>query len=306
MTLLTTALGAFLVVAALRDMFDTLWQPRGMGTLCRLVFRGVWRVSRLLVARGRPMEHSGPAAALLTVGVWALLIVLGWALIYLPHMPEAFYFGSSLQPVDSSDVVASLYLSLVAVATLGFGDIVPSNPALRLAIPLQALIGFVLFTAAISWILQIYPALTQRRAVARRLTVMATTGTTDVVATGDVSVASQLLDSVTQAVTAADMDLMQYGETYYFRENESDVSLAARLPYVLDLIAAGRTATGAEVRHAAEMLNEATTNLASRLDHAYLHTGGTDLREILEAYAEDHQHVVAGPPTAGPGGSRNR
>ncbi len=297
MTVLATALGAALVLVALRDMFHTLWQPRGMGTVCRLVFRGAWRVSRVLVARGRPMEHSGPAAALLTVGVWALLIVLGWALIYLPHMPDAFYFGTSLQPGDSSDVVASLYLSLVAVGTLGFGDIVPSNPALRLAIPVQALIGFVLFTAAISWILQIYPALTRRRAVARRLTIMATTGTTDVVATGDVSVASQLLDSVTQAVTAADMDLMQYGETYYFRESESDVSLAARLPYVLDLVAAGRGASGSEVRHAAEMLHAATVNLARRLDHAYLHTGRTDLGELLHAFAEDHQHVEALPPS---------
>lgn len=295
MTALLTGLGAVLVLVALRDMFHTLWQPRGMGTLCRLVFRGVWSVSRALAARGRPTQLSGPVAALLTVLVWTALIVIGWALVYLPQMPQGFYFGTSLRPSDSSDAVASLYLSMVAVATLGFGDIVPSAPLLRFAIPLQALIGFVLLTASISWILQIYPALARRRQVARRLTIMAATGATEVVTSGEVSVATQLLDSVTEGIITVDVDLAQYGETYYFREDERDVSLAAQLPHVLALIAAGHAAPRAEVRHAAEMLGKASTNLASRLERGYLRTGRTSLPDVVAAYANDHQH----PPQAG-------
>ncbi len=76
MTALLTGLGAVLVLVALRAMFHTLWQPRGMGTLCRLVFRGVWRVSRALAARGRPTQLRGPVAALLTVLVWTTMIVI--------------------------------------------------------------------------------------------------------------------------------------------------------------------------------------------------------------------------------------
>ncbi len=205
-------------------------------------------------------------------------------------MPQGFYFGTSLRPADSSDAVASLYLSLVAVATLGFGDIVPSAPLLRFAIPLQALIGFVLLTASISWILQIYPALARRRQVARRLMIMAATRATEVVTSGEVSVAALLLDSVTVGVTTVDVDFVQYGETYYFRENERDVSLAAQLPYVLELVAAGRAAQGPEVRHAAEMLGEAATNLASRLERTYLRTSRTVPAAVFAAYANAHQH----------------
>ena len=119
----------------------------------------------------------GPLALLGTVVLWTALVVVGWAVIYLPHMPEAFNFGSSLSPSRSSDVVSSLYVSAVAVTTLGLGDITPADPVLRLLTPLEALVGFVLLTAAISWILQIYPALVRRRALARRIDVLDEVGT---------------------------------------------------------------------------------------------------------------------------------
>lgn len=79
-------------------------------------------------------------------------------------MPEGFNFGSSLDPHRSSDAVATLDLSLATVGTLGFGDILPADPVLRVLAPVQALLGFVLLTAAISWVLQVYPALGRPRA----------------------------------------------------------------------------------------------------------------------------------------------
>ena len=35
-------------------------------------------------------------------------MVIGWALVYLPHMPDGFYFGSALQPQQSSDSITAL------------------------------------------------------------------------------------------------------------------------------------------------------------------------------------------------------
>ncbi|MFF8942469.1 potassium channel family protein [Streptomyces sp. NPDC014864] len=63
----------------------------------------------------------------------------------------------------------SVYLSLVTVATLGLGDIAPSADWLRIVAPLEAMVGFVLLTATVSWILGIYPALARRRALALRI-----------------------------------------------------------------------------------------------------------------------------------------
>jgi hypothetical protein len=66
-------------------------------------------------------------------------------------------------------VLDALYLSTVAMSTLGFGDIVPVDGWLRLVVPVQALVGFLLLTAAVSWVLQVYPAPARRRVLAVRL-----------------------------------------------------------------------------------------------------------------------------------------
>jgi hypothetical protein len=202
-------------------------------------------------------------------------------------MPEGFYFGSALRPEQSSDPVAALYLSLVTVATLGFGDIVPADPVLRVLAPLQALLGFVLLTAAISWVLQVYPALGRRRSVARRLSILRSQGATEVLATGAPAVASRMLDSVTEGVIQVETDFLQYAESYYFGEEERGLSLAATLPYALEMAEAGRQSPSPEVRLAADVLAEAVETLARRLDSGYLKTGAP-AGEVLTANASDH------------------
>jgi len=289
MSWLVSALGGVIVLATLRDIFQTLWHPSGFGTLSRALFKLVWHTTKHLGRSGDGTQVSGPLGILVTVLTWTALLVAGWTLVYLPHMPEGFYFGSALDPEASSDLVASLYLSMVAVTTLGFGDILPADPVLRVLAPMQAVIGFVLLTAGISWILQVYPALIRRRALAKRLSQMAATDTAQVVTSAQPSVATQLLDSLSEALTLVEMDLLQYGETYYFREGDGRLSLAAGLPYVVELVDAGSRSSAAEVRHAAAMLREALESLAERLDQSFLGTGGA-LPEVLEAFAVDHQH----------------
>lgn len=200
MTWLLPGAGIVLALVTLRDIFHTLWHPRGLGRISRLLFTWTWRTSNAFSARlNRSTELAGPLGLLATVAVWTTLIVLGWTLIYLPHMPQGFFFFAPLQPATSSDWLASVYLSMVAVATLGFGDIVPADPFLRLATPLQPMVGFILLTAAISWVLQIYPALAQRRTLAQRLAMLASTGADTVAASGEPSVAYQMLDAVARA-----------------------------------------------------------------------------------------------------------
>jgi hypothetical protein len=281
MTWLITAAGAMLVVLALRDLFHTLWHPRGFGALGRLVFALVWRVTRRM-----DTELSGPIGLLAVAVMWAFLVVAGWTLVYLPHMPEGFYFSSSLRPGDSSDLVTSVYLSVVTVATLGFGDVVPAHPALRLLVPLQALIGFVLLTAVISWVLQVYPALTRRRSVARQLSMLAETDTLAFVHEGQVGVVTRLMQSLVDALVTTRMDLLQYGETYYFREHDPTLSLAANLSYARDLAAAGKRTESADVRHLAAMLDQAVTDIAGVVA-AYVGEHDT-VPAVLVAYARDH------------------
>ena len=281
-----SAAGLVVVLVALWDIFHTLWHPEGFGRIAGWVFRLVWRATRHVLPR-RTRQLAGPIGILGTVVSWTGLVVIGWMLVYLPHMPEGFYFGSALRPVQSSDPLAALYLSLVTVATLGFGDIIPADPVLRLLTPFEALLGFVLLTAAISWILQVYPALGRRRSVAQRLSILRSHPSTDVVTTGDPCVASRMLESVTEGVIQAETDFLQYAESYYFLEEDERMSLAVNLPYALDMAEAGRRSSSHEVRLAADMLAAAVESLALRLDRAYLKTG-SEPHEVLSSYAADH------------------
>lgn len=289
MTWILTIVGVGLIAIALRDIFHTLWHPSGFGTLSRLVFAAIWRIAKPRKG-GRSTELAGPVGLLATLAVWTLLLIAGFCLVYLPQMPQGFYFGSSLRPGVSSDVVASLYLSMVALTTLGLGDIQPATPLLRLVVPLEALLGFVLLTAGISWILQLYPALIRRRALARRLTTMARHAADEVVATGEPSVAVQHLEGVRDSLAAAEMDLVQYAESYYFREQLSDLSLAAALPYVATLAAAGERSASSEVQQAAAMLGG---GLSAFLDVARGYLGDDlDAGLTLSGFAADHDHVA--------------
>lgn len=286
-----TAVGVVVILCALRDIFHTVWHPAGFGGISRMVFRITWRATKLRTSR--TTDVAGPLGLLMMLGVWAALSVLGFALIYLPRMPDGFYFGSSLKPQGSSDVVASLYVSLVAIATLGFGDIVPATSTLRIVVPLEALMGLVLLTAGISWVLQLYPALIRRRALARRLTTMERCGAAEVVRTGKPSIAVQYLEGVRTELTAIEMDLVQYAESYFFRDVRSEVSLAASLSYVADLVAAGKRSSAPEVRNAALMLTAALDDLLALLRSKYLGEVGGE-QETLVAFARDHQQPLVG------------
>ncbi|MGA8210734.1 MAG: hypothetical protein WB441_06180 [Nocardioidaceae bacterium] len=122
---------------------------------------------------------------------------------------------------------------------------------------------------------------------------LAATDATDVVAQGDAAVAAGLLDAVTDQLTVVDVDLTQYAETYYFRESDPALSLAANLGYVAELTAAGGRSSADEVRHAARRLELSLRHLLGHLGEGYLDRPGAD-GGVLEAFARDHQHPPPG------------
>lgn len=293
MTWVSTIAGAVLVAVGLRDIYATLWHPRGLGTVSRTIFATLWRIVLPLSRRGKALASVGPLGIVVTAVTWAMFLVVGWALIYLPHIVDGFYYSSSLTLQDSSNPVKALYVSIVTAATLGFGDITPAYSALRIVIPIQALMGFILFTAAISWVLQIYPALVARRTTARKLSLLARTDGERTVREGEASIAHSVLSTTTDALSSVDMNLAQYKETYYFRDPQADMSLAATASYALTLAAAGSESSSADVRKGADMLLLQAGHLANRLDE-FLNTGGSP-EEVFRSYAENHRYADTVP-----------
>lgn len=283
-----TALGVLVVLVALRDIFHTLWHPSGRGAISSWVMATVWRLGRRRRERGAKGVLTGPTALLLVIVVWIALLVAGGALVYAPHIPEGVVFQSGLDVSERSAVLDAVYLSTVTLATLGYGDIVPVSGWLRIAMPLQALVGFALLTASVTWVLQVYPALTRRRALAVRLAQLRAIPHDELLHDPHSSVAAPLLVELAAALAQARVDHTQYMETFYFRDRSEEASLPAMLGVASALADTGRSAPRADVRAAAVLLSGALDDLAVVIDAQFLHVGGgTD--DVLAAYARTHQ-----------------
>lgn len=164
-----TAAGVFLIGIATRDVFDALLHHEGRGTLTTTLMRTVWAVLRRVAPR-KLLVLAGPLGLLLVIATWAGLLVTGFALVFLPHMPDGFHFEPGVQP--GSDLVDALNISLVTLTTLGFGDVTADDAWLRLVLPLEALVGFGLLSASVSWLLLVHPALARRRSLAYEISLL--------------------------------------------------------------------------------------------------------------------------------------
>lgn len=277
--------GLLIVLVALWDVFHTLWHPAGQGRISKGLMNLVWRACRPLGLRARRL--SGPAGMGIVIVSWAGLVTVGCALVYWSFLPQGFSYTPGI-PESPAGIIDAFYLSLVTVATLGFGDIVPAHPWLRLTSPLQALMGFAILTAAVSWVLQVYPALTRRRVLSLKLSTLERTDTVEALNFMQPATAVQLLNELVDRISHVHVDLTQYAETYYFQDPDPDTSLPNTISYACELAIQGQTASTAEVRHTGAALRSVIDDLASLLDRQYLHTGeGT--QAVLRAYRRDHQ-----------------
>ncbi|ULE34806.1 potassium channel family protein [Mycobacterium sp. IDR2000157661] len=280
-----TIAGFVLVLVVVRDVFQTLFEPRGDGAVTTRVMKLVWRVLRPLPARLRVTTLTGPLGMVAVIGLWAVGAVAGWALIYYAQMPEGFTYSSDIDSTRAG-LLDSVYLSLVTIATLGFGDILPSAPWLRVLVPLQALFGFMLITAAVSWVLQIYPALHRRRVLALQLSSLREARLRQ--ADPDIDdVPTDVLTDIAAGLVEARNDLTQYGSTYYFRDLDADTALAAWLGYAATLGEEAEASAEPRMRTAGAMLCAVAANLAQLLDREFLHLDA-DTAAVIEAYADAH------------------
>ena len=279
---LVTAIGGLCVVAVLVDIFHTLANPGRQGFLSRQVHSATWRLSRR-------SSLAGPVAMLGVIGIWGVVAVLGWTLVYWPHMPDGFVFPDGAAAAHGPNFIDALYLSLVTISTLGFGDVFPEANWLRIANPLEAIFGFALLTVAVSWVLQVYPALSRRRALALRLTALQRAGLLDELPLLEPASAVVLLDGLASAVIGARVDLGDFAETYYFRESDEASALPATLGFALELAHSASMSTHAEVRLAGRILMTALTDFSELLRDRFL-PNYESTQDPMASYARDHRH----------------
>jgi voltage-gated potassium channel Kch len=289
-TLLSTAAGVGLIGLVGRDAFDALFHAEGRGVFSRQITRAVWQVFRRAGTRHVRLSLAGPVAFVTVIATWAGLLVLGWALVFWPHMPGSFRFDPDVEAAGS-DLVHALNVSLVTLTTLGFGDITPTSEALRLILPLEALLGFGLLSASISWLVSIYPALSRRRSLAYEISLLRAAE-----AEGDLSLdalppdaAERILAELTSRLVAVERDLVHFPISYYFSAGDPRFSLPVAAPYLLEIARRGMNeAQPMIVRFRARLLMQAIDDLAKTTAAQFHGSGATTPEELLRGYARDH------------------
>jgi hypothetical protein len=298
MILLATLAGVGLIVIALRDIFQTLFHPSGKGSISRTLAHASWQAFRRVALRyPTALQLAGPVGFLATIASWIALLIVGWAFVYWPRLPDGFAFDPGMDPSANAGFIDALYLSVVSLSTLGYGDITPDAQWLRIFAPLQALTGFGLLTASITWLLSIYPALSHRRSLADEiLLVRETVSQTGIHLTHlDIDTAQQLLGELTSQLVTVRSDLIKFPSAYYFHGRDEQAELSAQMPYLLHLadeVSSTDCPPGLRIR--AVMLRDAIDQFSTTIASRFLRLSSASTDEILEAYARDHLHAPRG------------
>jgi hypothetical protein len=217
----TSILGLVVVVWALWETFQDLFQPSGSGSLSSFVGRRLFQIAR----RVRWMlPVAGPLSVVVVIACWAALVAAGFALIYWGRSPGAFS-ADATEPRDAlGRFAAVLYFSLATLTTVGSGSLAPKTDWVRLMTAIESLIGISLVTASITWITLIYPALGRMRTLARRLSAFgkAQEQTGIPVVSGNTEA---LLGDFAQSIIRMRVDFIHFPLIYYFRAETEEASL---------------------------------------------------------------------------------
>lgn len=152
------------------DIYATILHARARsGPISETLNRVVWSVTRAIAfrlsrqRRHRLLNSIGPLLLPALIVAIVVLLVIGFGLIYYPHIQTDFRADVA---ITSSPFQAALYFSAITLTTLGYGDIVPLTPFLRLTAVVEAAAGFSLISLAVTYLLSVYRALESKRVVA--------------------------------------------------------------------------------------------------------------------------------------------
>ena len=162
--------GIFLLAIVLLDAFQTIILPRrpvGRFRITKLFFLATWYpwtafAGVLPSRRSREQMYSayGPLALLVLFIVWAVLLIMAYALIYLGlKMP----FNDPTHPATAFQMLRScLYVSGTTLFTLGLGDVQPNSHIARTLIVLESGTGLGFVALVIGYVPVLYTAFSNR------------------------------------------------------------------------------------------------------------------------------------------------
>ena len=245
MIFLLQLVGTALVLVALADIFLTVLHPRSESNLLSmLVARVVWRLFRVVVRglpkrRDRILSYAGATIIVTLIGVWILLLLIGFTLIVWPGLGTAIQTSQGKTPVD---FITALYYAGFSLTTLGTGDLSPQTSTHRFLMVFKSFLGFSVFTLVLSYVLAVYGALNSRNTFALSLhhrtadTAHSAELLCRFVMGSDLSTLHQDIGNMAQALSS----LLELNNSYplllYFRYRQPHYALARVIYLVVDTV----------------------------------------------------------------------
>jgi len=244
--LLTTA-GVLMLVFVFYDVYATILRAtKHPGPFSELLNRGLWwAATRLTQNLSRRLRHRilsalGPLLMPLLIGFFILILLSGFAFIYLPRMTTEFKIDGAAQ---GTSIFQAFYFSGVTLLTIGYGDILPITTTTRIAAIIEGASGIAIISLSITYLLTVYGALERKRAVALKFYHQARQGA-DISGFIESHFARGRFHSLTESLREATRDLQELLESHiehpvihYFHPLEVYKGLPRALFVVLETVA---------------------------------------------------------------------
>lgn len=158
--------GVALVLAVLWETFETIVLPRRVTRQVRITryfYRLTWKPWARMANRRKDkkkreslLSYYGPISLLLLLGLWAVGLVFGFALVHFGV--HSRFLGTVFPSRFGND----LYLSGTTLVTLGLGDLAPATALARFLVVLEAGIGFGFLALVIGYLPVLYQSFSRR------------------------------------------------------------------------------------------------------------------------------------------------
>jgi len=273
----------------MQDLFHTLFHPSQLGNISEYMTLRIWRAFRKFAPRQRLMV--GPLNFLCVIVFWSASVIVGFALIYRPFMPAAFITapGMSISAIDGFFSAINLSLSRLITVSMGLQT---DSQWLQLSMSLEAVLGFAILTASISWLLSIYPVIEHRRSLAHEVSLLHFSESAGLQRLEELDYATlqSLLFGLAAQLNTVRTELSQFPISYYFQESDDKTALAPALYYLAE-VARDVSSSDRCPKMAAVCLGGSVDDLLQLIEKKYLPRTNPSRWDTLREALADHGRI---------------
>ncbi|AXR80332.1 potassium channel family protein [Natrarchaeobaculum sulfurireducens] len=156
-----------LVLVVVDLLWTTLWVDGGSGPISGRLTTGIWRgLRRIRKNRSRALSLAGPLILAATLATWIGLLWVGWTLLFAGGS-TALVSAHTGQPADWT---GRFYYVAYTMFTNGNGDYTPTTGTWEIASAFTTATGMAFVTLAVSYLLSVLGAVSQKRSFASDVT----------------------------------------------------------------------------------------------------------------------------------------